>query len=157
LKKQLKEDAAKTLGGDNELKEKEKKIAKLEHMFGQKEVEITLLKNFFGRELTTDEKVRLVDQHKKERGLNRCLRATELSYAEGARTAHLMAVVDVGSRCALGWAVAASSPCGAGSRCALAWRGWASRWKEAYCTATSTASTPATTGYGRFCSTMARA
>jgi len=30
---------------------------------------------------------------------------TELSYAEGTRKAHLMAVVDVGSRCALGWAV----------------------------------------------------
>jgi len=30
---------------------------------------------------------------------------TELSYAVGARKAHLMAVVDVGSRCALGWAI----------------------------------------------------
>jgi transposase InsO family protein len=30
---------------------------------------------------------------------------TELNYAEGTRTAHLMALVDVGSRCALGWAV----------------------------------------------------
>jgi transposase InsO family protein len=34
---------------------------------------------------------------------------TELSYAEGTRTAHLMAVVDVGSRCALGWAVGPSA------------------------------------------------
>jgi len=30
---------------------------------------------------------------------------TELAYASGQRKAHLMAVVDVGSRCALGWAV----------------------------------------------------
>ena len=34
---------------------------------------------------------------------------TELHYAEGARKAHLMAVVDVGSRCALGWAVGPSA------------------------------------------------
>lgn len=34
---------------------------------------------------------------------------SELSYAEGTRTAHLMAVVDVGSRCALGWAVGPSA------------------------------------------------
>jgi len=34
---------------------------------------------------------------------------TELHYAEDARTAHLMAVVDVGSRCALGWAVGPSA------------------------------------------------
>jgi len=53
---------------------------------------------------------------------------TQLSYAEGARKAHLMAVVDIGSRCTLGWAVGpsanrelalrcCSSPYGAGSRC----------------------------------------
>jgi len=30
---------------------------------------------------------------------------TELTYASAQRKAHLMAVVDVGSRCALGWAV----------------------------------------------------
>jgi transposase InsO family protein len=34
---------------------------------------------------------------------------TELSYAQGARKAHLMAVIDVGSRCALGWAVGPSA------------------------------------------------
>jgi len=34
---------------------------------------------------------------------------TELHHAEGARKAHLMAVVDVGSRCALGWAVGPSA------------------------------------------------
>jgi hypothetical protein len=34
---------------------------------------------------------------------------TELCYAEGARKAHLMAVVDVGGRCALGWAVGPST------------------------------------------------
>jgi transposase InsO family protein len=34
---------------------------------------------------------------------------TELHYAGGARRAHLMAVVDVGSRCALGWAVGPSA------------------------------------------------
>jgi transposase InsO family protein len=34
---------------------------------------------------------------------------TELSYAEGTRKAHLMAVFDVGSRCALGWAVGPSA------------------------------------------------
>lgn len=47
-KTQLQEDGAKAFGGDNELKEKEKKIAKLERMIGQKEVEIALLKNFLG-------------------------------------------------------------------------------------------------------------
>lgn len=47
-KKKLKENGAKAFGGDNELKEKEKKIAKLERMVGQKEVEIALLKNFLG-------------------------------------------------------------------------------------------------------------
>jgi transposase-like protein len=47
-KKKLKEDGAKAFGGDNQLKEKEKKIAKLERMVGQKEVEIALLKNFLG-------------------------------------------------------------------------------------------------------------
>jgi hypothetical protein len=35
--------------------------------------------------------------------------AHELSYAEGTRTAHLMAVVDVGSRGALGWAMGPSA------------------------------------------------
>jgi len=34
---------------------------------------------------------------------------TQLSYAEGTRTAHLVAVVDIGSRCALGWAVGPSA------------------------------------------------
>jgi putative transposase len=34
---------------------------------------------------------------------------TELVYAGGQRKAHLMAVVDVGSRCALGWAVGPSA------------------------------------------------
>jgi len=34
---------------------------------------------------------------------------TELAYASGHRKAHLMAVVDVGSRCALGWAVGPSA------------------------------------------------
>jgi putative transposase len=34
---------------------------------------------------------------------------TELRYAEHARKAHLMTVVDVGSRCALGWAVGPSA------------------------------------------------
>jgi transposase InsO family protein len=34
---------------------------------------------------------------------------TELAYASGQRKAHLMAVVDVGSRCALGWAVGPSA------------------------------------------------
>jgi hypothetical protein len=29
--------------------------------------------------MTTDENVRLVDQHKEERGLNQCLRATQPS------------------------------------------------------------------------------
>jgi transposase-like protein len=47
-KKKLKEDGAKAFGGDNQLKEKEKKIANLERMVGQKEVEIALLKNFLG-------------------------------------------------------------------------------------------------------------
>ena len=36
------------------------------------------LEEFFRRELTTTEKVRLVDQHGKERGLNRCPRAIGL-------------------------------------------------------------------------------
>jgi len=34
---------------------------------------------------------------------------TELIYAGGQRKAHLMAVVDVGSRCALGWAIGTSA------------------------------------------------
>ncbi len=34
---------------------------------------------------------------------------TELAYASGQRKAHLMAVVDVGSRCALGWVVGPSA------------------------------------------------
>lgn len=42
---------------------------------------------------------------------------TELSYAEGARKAHLMAVVDIGSRCALGWAVGPSRNRKLASRC----------------------------------------
>jgi hypothetical protein len=40
--------APRPLSGAGELKEKEKKIAKLERMVGQKEVEIALLKNFLG-------------------------------------------------------------------------------------------------------------
>ena len=47
-KKKLKENGSKAFGGDNELKEKEEKIAKLERMIGQKEVEMALLKNFLG-------------------------------------------------------------------------------------------------------------
>ena len=47
-KKQFKENGAKVFGGDNEIKSKEKRIAKLERMVGQKEVEIALLKNFLG-------------------------------------------------------------------------------------------------------------
>ena len=47
-KKKLKDNGAKAFGGDNALKEKEKKIANLERMVGQKEVEIALLKNFLG-------------------------------------------------------------------------------------------------------------
>ena len=42
---------------------------------------------------------------------------TELSYAEGARKAHLMAVVDVRSRCALGWAVGPSANRALALRC----------------------------------------
>lgn len=48
-KKQLKENGAKAFGGDNELKEKEKKIVKLERMVGQKEVEIALLRSPLSR------------------------------------------------------------------------------------------------------------
>jgi transposase-like protein len=44
----LKEDGTKAFGGDNQLKKKEEKIAKLERMVGQKEVEIAMLKNFLG-------------------------------------------------------------------------------------------------------------
>jgi hypothetical protein len=49
-KKKLKDNGAKAFGGDNELKEREKKIAALERMVGQKEVEIALLKNFWGED-----------------------------------------------------------------------------------------------------------
>lgn len=49
-KSRLKEDGAKAFGGDNELKEKEQKIARLERMLGKKEVEIALLKNFLGED-----------------------------------------------------------------------------------------------------------
>ncbi len=48
-KKKLKEDGAKAFGGDNELKETEKKIAKLKRMVGQKEVEIALLRSPLSR------------------------------------------------------------------------------------------------------------
>lgn len=47
-KKKLKENGAKAFGGDDQLKDKEEKIANLERMVGQKEVEIALLKNFLG-------------------------------------------------------------------------------------------------------------
>ena len=43
-KKQFQEDGAKVFGGDDELKQKEKKIAKLERMVGQKEVEGYLMR-----------------------------------------------------------------------------------------------------------------
>ncbi len=68
-KKKLKENGSKAFGGGNELKEKKDKIAKLERMVGRKEVEIAM---------TTTEKVRLVDQHREEHGLNRCLKAIGL-------------------------------------------------------------------------------
>jgi len=38
-----------------------------------------MLKNFLGRELTTNEKVCLVDQHKDKHGLNRCLETLGLA------------------------------------------------------------------------------
>ncbi len=47
-KTKLKENGSKAFGGDDDLKEKQDKIAKLERMVGQKEVEIALLKNFLG-------------------------------------------------------------------------------------------------------------
>lgn len=47
-KTKLKENGSKAFGGSDELKQKKKKIAKLERMIGQKEVEIALLKNFLG-------------------------------------------------------------------------------------------------------------
>ena len=47
-KKKPKENSPKAFRGDNELKEKEKKIANFERMVGQKEVEIALSKNFLG-------------------------------------------------------------------------------------------------------------
>ena len=47
-KTKLKENGSKAFGGSTELREKKKKIAKLERMIGQKEVEIALLKNFLG-------------------------------------------------------------------------------------------------------------
>jgi transposase-like protein len=42
-KTKLKENGSKAFGGSDELREKKKKIAKLERMIGQKEVEIALL------------------------------------------------------------------------------------------------------------------
>ena len=47
-KKEFKENGQKVFGGDDELKKKDDKIAKLERMVGKKEVEIALLKNFLG-------------------------------------------------------------------------------------------------------------
>ena len=44
----FKENMADVFGGDEELKEYEKKIADLEQLLGKKEVEIALLKNFMG-------------------------------------------------------------------------------------------------------------
>lgn len=47
-KKQFQGNGAKVFDSGGELKQKQKKIAKLERMVGQKEVEIALLKNFLG-------------------------------------------------------------------------------------------------------------
>ncbi|MEX2400283.1 MAG: transposase [Rhodothermales bacterium] len=46
-KKTFQEEGAKVFGGDDVVKEKDDKIAKLEQMLGKKEVELALLKNFF--------------------------------------------------------------------------------------------------------------
>ena len=48
-KSRLKQDGAKALGGDNELKEKESKIDRLERVLDKKEVGTALLK-FFGED-----------------------------------------------------------------------------------------------------------
>lgn len=45
-RRKLLDNGAKVFGGDNALKECQKKVAKLERLLGQKEVEIALLKNF---------------------------------------------------------------------------------------------------------------
>ena len=47
-KKQFQDNGAKVFDSGGKLKQKQKKIAKLERMVGQKEVEIALLKNFLG-------------------------------------------------------------------------------------------------------------
>ena len=83
-----------------------------------------------------------------------------LCYAEGQRKAHLMAVVDIGSRCALGWAVGPGANREFALRC---WEQVCARMSgigrplegKPSCIATSTASTRATTGCDRFCSAMA--
>ena len=45
-KKTFMEEGAKVFGGENVVKEKEEKIAKLERMLGQKEVEPALMQHF---------------------------------------------------------------------------------------------------------------
>lgn len=45
-KQEFKENGPEVFGGDEEVKEYERRISQLERMLGQKEVEIALLKNF---------------------------------------------------------------------------------------------------------------
>ena len=65
-------------GGSEQVKEYEGGIGQLEGMLGQNEVELPLLENFLP-ELSLDEKVALVDDHRTEPGLNACRRALGVS------------------------------------------------------------------------------
>ena len=47
-KKTFKENGSQVFGGDEELKEYEKKVSNLEQLIGKKEVEIAMLRNFLG-------------------------------------------------------------------------------------------------------------
>lgn len=47
-KKIFRENGSEVFGGDEELKEYEKKISNLEQLLGKKEVEIAMLRNFLG-------------------------------------------------------------------------------------------------------------
>lgn len=77
-KKQFLEHGAEVFGR-KEVKAYEKRIADLERMLGHKEVEVALLKIFWGRTLTLKEKLELVQQHREQHGLKRCLEILEVS------------------------------------------------------------------------------
>ena len=78
-KRQFLEHGAAIFGGNRDSKQYERRIAELERVLGQKEVELALLKGFFGGSLTVDQRVALVNRHRRRYWLNTCLGALGLS------------------------------------------------------------------------------